>query len=194
MSWFTLIPLFLIVIMIMFLVLVWLRKVQYDAIHRNFLSMEEKFGGKIVRKSSLFRPFYAGKVKEREIRVGFTSEKYQNKRTYYVNYTLECSAKIQGSIIENKWYESRDEKSKEDMLPLLDGKFWLQLKGNVPKSILKKLETQLKNFPDFSYALIANTGMILERVTEKLVDESEAELNNMVISGMVKIANIFEKG
>ncbi|MCK5075050.1 MAG: hypothetical protein KAR38_01685, partial [Calditrichia bacterium] len=132
--------------------------------------------------------------KEREIRVGFTSEKYQNKRTYYVNYTLECSAKIQGSIIENKWYESRDEKSKEDMLPLLDGKFWLQLKGNVPKSILKKLETQLKNFPDFSYALIANTGMILERVTEKLVDESEAELNNMVISGMVKIANIFEKG
>jgi len=180
--------------MVLFLILVWLRKVQYDAIHRNFISMEDKFGGKVVRKSSLFRPFYAGKVKGREVRVGFTSEKYQNKRNYYVNYTLECSAKIQGSIIENKWYESRDEKSKDEMQPILDGKFWLQAKGNIPKGLSKKLETQLKNFPEFSYALIANTGMILERTTEKLADDSEAEINNTIISGMVKIADVFEKG
>jgi len=177
----------------MFFILVWLRKVQYDAIHRNFISMEDKFGGKVVRKSALFRPFYAGKVKGREVRVGFTSEKYQDKRNYYVNYTLECSAKIQGSIIETKWYESREEKSDDEMVPLLNGKFWLQVKGSMPKNFSKKLETQIKNFPDFSYVLVAKTGMILERTTERLADDSEAEINNTIISGMVKIASVFEK-
>jgi len=43
--------------------LIWLRKAQYDAIHRNFLDLVDQYGGRVVRDAFAIRPKFMGKFK-----------------------------------------------------------------------------------------------------------------------------------
>ncbi len=193
MTFFYLFPALIILLLLLFLLTIWLRKSQYDAVHRNFLSIEEEFGGKVVRKNFLFRPFYAGKIKGRETRVGFTSEKYNRRHSIYIHYTMECKAKFQAGIIENGWYSSREEKSPENHQPLLNGKYLAQFKQEVSDKFIIKLENIIKEMPVFSYILIAKTGIIMERQTGNAFAEQETEFNSKTIKSMLKLAKLFEQ-
>ena len=67
--------------------LIWLRKAQYDVIHRNFLDLVDQYGGQVARGGFAIRPKYMGKFQENNVSISFTTEK-KNKnesRRYYLS-------------------------------------------------------------------------------------------------------------
>ncbi|MEZ4764279.1 MAG: hypothetical protein R3C26_14200 [Calditrichia bacterium] len=80
---------FMTIVFLAMLLLVLFRKIQFDAVHRNFLDFEDEFGGNIDRRGFAVRPKYNGIYKGQPFAISFTSEKDQQIRRYYIVITMK---------------------------------------------------------------------------------------------------------
>ncbi|MCK4892315.1 MAG: hypothetical protein KAT07_00035, partial [Calditrichia bacterium] len=90
--------------------LIWLRKAQYDAIHRNFLDLVDQYGGRVVRSGFAIRPKYTGRFKENNVSISFSTEKKNKNETrrYYLSVFLHATNEINFSILSMEWLGDED--------------------------------------------------------------------------------------
>lgn len=165
----------------MFFLLVWLRKVQYDSIVVNLKDLGKIYEGKVVRPNPLTRPYFKGRVNGKEITIGFTSERSKGKRDIYIHYTIACNSNNQLSIISSDWYERRKNTKDDNFIELLGGKFLLQSRKKLSPEFVKQIEKIISGLPEFAYILVAQTGIIMERISNNLIDDTKLELNQKII-------------
>ena len=82
--------------------MVWLRKINFDAIHKNFLRLEDQYGGRVIRGGFAVRPRYAGTYEGNEFSIAITTEKANGQRLYYVAVNMQCKSKMAFSIFGHK--------------------------------------------------------------------------------------------
>jgi len=178
------------------LLLVWLRKVQYDAVHHNFLDLQDHYGGRVIRAGFAVRPQYAGHYKKNRITVSVSSEGKRGERRYYIAVTMQSHASVYFTILSRRWLEDRQGRSRKDnVVPLLDGQYLLevprvallrQINVNALNAIVEKLHP-------FAYVLIAKTGIILERLSTNLIKDTEFQVLRRLIQNMYQLKLTVEK-
>jgi len=179
------------------LTLVWLRKVQFDAVHRNFLDLVDHFGGRVVRGGFAIRPRYSGNFKNQQVSISISSESWQKQRRFYIAVTMQSRAKINFSIISRDWLESREAETrkKSHAVDLMDGRYLLEVSnpGQLKKLNIASLNKIVERLHPFAYVLIAKTGIILERISTNLIKDTEFPTLNKLLENVYRLKAIVEK-
>ncbi|OGB60110.1 MAG: hypothetical protein A2Y94_11990 [Caldithrix sp. RBG_13_44_9] len=183
-------------LLLFFAVLIWLRKVQYDGIHRNFLNLVDHYGGRIVRPGFASRPKYSGQFKDFPITVSFSTEKKNEgkSRQFYVSVFLQSPGKLNYTIMSKNWLS-------EPQLQALSGRFihWLRDREYVvevtDKKLLRKLDVRLieeilSRLHPFAYVLVSKRGLILEKLSHNLLQDTEEEYLLPLFEGMYTLSNL----
>lgn len=182
-------------ILIIYLLLGWLRKVQYDSVITNLQDLEKPFKGKVYRPNVLSRPYFKGKVGSKEITIGFTSERKGGRRDIYLFYTLACKSPVQLSIISREWLDKRGENATGDSIPILNNNFILQSSIKIPQKLVQEIEKLISEIPAFAYILVAETGILMERISANLIDDTAKDINVKIINTLNELARkLVKKG
>lgn len=176
--------------------LVWLRKVQFDAVHRNFLDLEDHFGGKVIRAGFAVRPQYTGHYKKNKITISVSSEGNKGGRRYYIAVTMQSHSPVHFTILSRHWLEDRHAQSrKQNVVQLMDGQYLLEVPqvGLLKKINVSALNRIVQQMHPFAYVLIAKTGIILERLSTNLIKDTEFPALKELIQGMYQLKLAVEK-
>ena len=183
------------VIFAILLVMVFIRKLQFDVIHQNFLDLEDKIGGQVRRAGFAARPSYACEYKGQNVSISFTSEKNKgDDRRYYITATMEAKAKINFSILSADWMGPAQKNDKRTLIPLQDGEYLMEPRNSTQlhKVKLPSIEAQLEKIAPFAYILMAKTGMILERTSKNITEDMKADSLLKLIDGMISFKKTVE--
>lgn len=182
------IALSLTIIFLFLLALLGLRKVQFDAIHHNFLDLEDEFGGRVIRDGFAVRPRFAGKFKDQEIHVAISTEKAEGERRYYIGVTMEARPKINFFIKSTDWLGKKEipEEQKNRTRSILNGLYWLEAKDakDFKKLNLPDFEKIISAIHPVAYVLIGNSRILLERISLRIVEDTKIEVLRPLLEGM----------
>ncbi len=187
----------ILLVLIVILIMVWLRKVQFDAVHRNFLDLVDHFGGRVIRGGFAVRPRYSGSFKNQHVSISISSENWQKQRRFYIAVTMQSRAKIHFSIISRDWLESREaeDRRKRHAVDLMDGRYLLEVSNpNQLKTLnISSLNKIVEKLHPFAYVLIAKTGIILERISTNLIKDTEFPTLNRLLENVYHLKAVVEK-
>ncbi|MEJ2546059.1 MAG: hypothetical protein P8Y99_18505 [Calditrichaceae bacterium] len=128
-------------ILIVWIILLYIRKSLWDVVHRNMLALEDNFEGKIIRKSFLARPVFSGKINDAQITLSFSSAKSANKRVTYLNIGYDLPTKTSLTLSTKKWLEEQNAGELEDFETVENDygeKFIIRpISNNIVKQLIK---------------------------------------------------------
>jgi hypothetical protein len=188
-----------IVLTIIFLLLLFLtlmRKIQFDAIHHNFLDLEDEFGGQVERHGFAVRPRYAGAFKGQNIAVSITTEKMKKERKYYIAVTMQTRSRKLFTIMSTDWLGRKElpPEQKRETLPIQNGKYLLE--ASDPEQLrsfdLSLIENILSQMPPFAYVLMGKTRMLLESTSVNIVNDTKLEAMRPLFEGMYRLKRMVD--
>jgi hypothetical protein len=164
-------------IFILIAVMIFLRKIHFDTIHRNLLDLEDKFGGKVIRGGFAVRPKYSGDYKGEKISVTIAYSKENGNRRYYLELTMQAKSKLQFSILGPNLMEGQEisPERKNKIVKLSKGNYLLEVTDPAHIKLLninKITEIVTKMYP-FVFILITKTGLMLEKVSADLIKDTD---------------------
>ena len=176
--------------------LIWLRKAQYDAIHRNFLDLVDQYGGRVVRGGFAIRPKYTGKIKENNVSISFSSEKKSKNETrrYYLSVFLQASNVINFSILSLEWLgdTGKVDLGSRVIKNIFNKKYVIEVSD---KHLMKKLDAKyiektVEKMHPFAYILVSRKGIILERLSHNLIADTEFQPISQLLENLYSLTNI----
>lgn len=187
-------------ILVFLFLLIWLRKVQFDAVHQNFLDLVDRYGGRVIRNGFAIRPKYSGVFKEHRISISLSSEKKINShhRRFYISIYLQIPSQINFTVMSNNWLsqEMTSLETNRFTKQIADKNYMIEVtnKKLFNKIDLLKLEDIVRKMHPFAYVLVSKRGLILERLSENLISDTEIERLDSLIVSMSKLPVVFQKG
>lgn len=176
--------------------LVWLRKAQYDAIHRNFLDLVDRYGGRVMRGGFAIRPKYAGTYKENNVSISFSSEKKNKNETrrYYLSVFLQTSNEVNFSILSMEWLGDKDQVdlSGRSIIKIFNNSYVIEV---TDKDLIKKLdvaaiEKTVEKIHPFAYTLISKKGILFERISYNLLGDTDIKPISELLEGLHGLTTI----
>ena len=183
-------------IFLILLAMVFLRKLHFDHIHRNLLDLEDKYGGKVIRGGFAIRPKYSGDYKGKKVSVTITYSKEKDGRKYYVELTMQAKSKLQFSILGPNLLEEKDitPERKNKIVKLNEDDYLVEVTD--PEHIkllnLRKISTIVTNMYPFVFILITKTGLMLEKVSNDLIKDTDIRQLGSLFKNMYELREILE--
>lgn len=164
-------------IFILIAVMIFLRKIHFDTVHRNLLDLEDKFGGKVIRGGFAVRPKYSGDYKGKKISVTIAYSKENGNRRYYLELTMQARSQLQFSILGPNLMEGQEISPEREnkIVKLSKGNYLLEVTDPAHIKLLninKITEIVTKMYP-FVFILITKTGLMLEKVSADLIKDTD---------------------
>ncbi len=185
------------VILLGFWILVWVRKLQYDVIHRNLLELEDAYGGKVKRGGLASRPRYVGEYKGNKVSVSFSYESKKESKHYYLAITMQCRSPVQFTVLSKDWLAEQADAHQEGkkVKAIMNGQYLIEVtKAPMLKKIpLKKVEPIIRKLDPFAYILIAQTGMIMERISKHLVRDTQFNEISETFEHLYQLQQVLER-
>jgi len=194
------IALLLVLMLFVLGILIWLRKIQFDAVHRNFLDLVDHYGGRVIRDGFAIRPKFSGFVDDRRISISISSERKTNKnpRRFYISIYLQAPAKINFTIMSNAWINLRQENkgSKRIIKQIMDKQYSIEVSSrNLLKNLdVFQIEKVVNQMHPFAYVLVSRKGLILERLSDNLIADTEYEKLNPLLKALQSLTSLPLKG
>ncbi len=176
------------ILFLILLVLVFLRKLQFDAIHQNFLEFEDAFGGRVIRNGFAVRPRYAGSYKGEEFSISITSEKTEDERRYYIAINMHSDSQTSFTIMSKDWLGKRElsPERQREAISVNDESYLLEATSlaNLRSMDIPKLENIISMMHPFAYVLIGKSRILLERASVNIVQDTKLEALKPLLEGM----------
>lgn len=192
--WITLIA--LAVVLLVLLAMIFLRKLHFDHIHRNLLDLEDKYGGKVIRGGFAVRPKYSGDYKGRKVSVTITYSKEKDGRKYYVELTMQARSKLQFSILGPNLLEEKDitPERKNKIVKLNEDDYLVEVTDpdHIKLLNLKKISSIVTNMYPFVFILITKTGLMLEKVSNDLIKDTDIRQLGSLFKNMHELREVLE--
>ena len=179
------------IVLLIWLALIYLRKTMWDAVHRNLLDMEDKYGGKVIRNGFASRPVYKGKVHQSDITINFSTEKGKNGRNTYLDISIDARSPVSITIAESAWLKNQQQENppSETVMETNGIRYHIMPgKNRKLERIIARPEfvSALGRFHDLAYFFVGKTGVICEfRVSnlqkETHIDVLDGHLQNIFI-------------
>lgn len=190
--------LFLLIFVVLGL-LIWLRKIQFDAVHRNFLDLVDQYGGRVIREGFAIRPKFTGLFKNYRLSISISSEKKteKNPRRFYISIYLQAPGIKNFTVLSNDWINLHQDKQNKKRITkqIFNKKYSLEVseKKILGKLDISRIENVVKEMHPFAYVLVSRKGLILERISHNLIADTEYEKLNPLLEGMYHLSCIPEK-
>ncbi len=170
---------FVLVLLSVWGLLLYVRKSQWDTIHRNLLDLEDHYEGKVIRRGFAARPFFYGKINGHPLTVNISSEKLGDERLNYFDISWGIPTSETFTIAEKGWLaKHRDQKV--DVLPEMENdygqKFALIHKDQDKAAEIMQHQAVrdfINGFQNLCYIFLGNTGIICEFSAENLAEASK---------------------
>ncbi len=183
-------------ILLGFWILIWVRKLQFDVIHRNLLELEDAFGGKVSRGGLASRPRYSGTYKGNKVSVSFSYESKQKSKQYYLAVTMQCRSPVQFTVLSRNWLAEQADAHQEGktIKAVAGGDYLVEVsKSHLMKKIpFKKIDPIIRKLDPFAYILVAKTGMIMERVSDHLVKDTQFAVIRDIFEHLYQLQQVLE--
>lgn len=180
-------------VFLLLLIMVWLRKINFDAIHQNFLEMEDVYGGKVIRNGFAVRPRFAGEFKGKEFSISITSDKSDGKRVYYIALAMQARSKINFSVLDHRSLADVEipEERRERMLAFGDDRYMLEVgkKYHITKVDLNDLTSAIRKIDPFVYILVGKTNILLERASNDIFQDTKLAVIEPILDGMYELSH-----
>jgi hypothetical protein len=166
-------------ILIVWIILLYIRKSLWDVVHRNMLALEDNFEGKIIRKSFLARPVFSGKINDAQITLSFSSAKSANKRVTYLNIGYDLPTKTSLTLSTKKWLEEQNAGELEDFETVENDygeKFIIRpISNNAVKQLVENtiLLEFINEFRDLAYYFSGKTGILCEFIVDQAAEATK---------------------
>ena len=166
-------------ILVVWIILLYIRKSLWDVVHRNLLALEDNFEGKIIRKNFLARPVFSGKINGSQITLSFSSAKSANGRITYLNISYDLPTKTSLTLSSKKWLEEQNAGELEDYTTIendygekfvirpISNKMVKQLIGN---TVLLEF---INEFRDLAYYFSGKTGILCEFIVDQAAEATK---------------------
>ena len=166
------------VLFVTWIVLIYIRKTLWDAVHRNLLDLVDTYNGKIDRRSYASRPVFKGKISDIDFTVSFSSGKSSGKRRNYINFSFDLSASVLLTIAEHDWLIENEGKTDGlTRLQLTDDKIYLIRPANNRKierlTDKEDFRRALSQFDNLAYFFVGKSGTLCEFYTERVDQDSK---------------------
>lgn len=183
-------------LLLVLLAMIWIRKVQFDTIQRNFLDLEAELGGRVLRAGFAVRPSFSGEFNGQKIHISITSEGRHNERKYYIAVTMQAKPRISFAIKSTSWLEKREIPPDQDdkIVSLQKGQYLLETttRANLKKLKIPQVESIISGIHPFAYILIGPSGMLLERTSINLVEDTKIDPMRKLIETMYLLKKLIE--
>ena len=176
------------VFLLLLLVMLGLRKINFDAIHHNFLELVDEVNGKVIRRGFAVRPRLVGTYKGQEFSVSITTDKSEGKRLYYIGVSMRGKSQFAFSILDNASIRDLEivPERRERMRPVFDDRYSVEVDRKDQLNWLKidKIEQAINGVHPFGYVLVGRSNMILERAVDNIFDNTKAEVLRPLLEGL----------
>lgn len=180
------------IIFLFLLLLIWLRKVQFDAIHQNFLDLEDQLGGEVVRGGFAVRPRFKGEYNGKPFAISISSEGSREERRYYISVTMRAKSRYSFTVMDADWLGKRanDTGKERDLQPLLEGKYILELARNtrLGKKDLALIEKVIQPLAPFAYILVGGSSLMMERISHNIIEDTKIAHTPPLLAAMAAMA------
>jgi len=169
------------IILLIWFTMIYIRKSLWDVVHRNLLSLEDNFEGKVIRKNFLNRPVFHGKIKSIPVTVSFSTAKSIDGRVTYLNVSLDLPTKTSLTVSAKKWLEEQDAGELEDFSEIENDygeKFIIRPGSNqsVKDLIENNILTEFINeFRNLAYYFSGRTGVLCEYMVDQAAESTQFE-------------------
>lgn len=187
------------IILVVWLLMIWIRKTLWDAVYRNFLDLEEAIEGLAARKSFASRPYFHGKFNGNAVTINFSSGKSDGKRLIYVDISFTAKSKISFSISEKNWLNNQNAGEPEDYSELQNSKgttFIVRPASNkkVGRMMANPIVLEILDaWDDLAYLFAGGTGLICEFITEEVINATKVEAIMPRLKKLEQIAGVLSK-
>ncbi|HHJ53876.1 MAG TPA: hypothetical protein ENJ89_11825 [Caldithrix abyssi] len=171
---------FLLLILLIWGILIYVRKSLWDTVHRNLLDLEDAYGGHVLRRSFLNRPYYHGQIKGVNITINFSSEK-REERVTYIDVSLTIKTKINLTLSTCEWLQAHGSESQREFEEVQNssGKTFL-FKISNPKWLANPkhkavFDRLIDEMEDLAYLFVGKTGLICEWQTKEVANHTRFE-------------------
>ncbi len=184
------VSLVVVLLLLLWIGLIFLRKGLWDAAHRNLLDLEDRYGGQVIRNSFAARPVYKGKIHNREITINFSSEKGKKGRINYMDISINADSALTLTIAESGWLEDQNPENplSETVVEAGGRRYHLMPDKNRKLERLaakKEFINAVGRFDKLAYFFIGKSGVICEFKMDNAARDTEFEPLN------ARLQNIF---
>lgn len=178
------------VIFLALLLLTLLRKVQFDAIHQNFLDIEDALGGQVIRNGFAMRPRFAGQFGKSDYSISITTEggKKKEDRKYYICVSFQADSPISFSVMSANWLGDKADGQDDErfIVPIMDKQYMLETANQqrMDQLNLKKVEKVIRQLEPFAYILVGPKRILLERISENVIQDTKIEHLQPLLEGI----------
>ena len=175
-------------ILITWIILIYIRKSLWDVVHRNLLSLEDNFEGKIIRKNFLARPVFHGKINDTQVTLSFSTAKSSKGRVTYLNISYDLATRTSLTLSTRKWLEEQNAGDLDDYTTLENNygeKFIIRPISNIKVKQLtedKIVMEFINEFRNLAYYFSGKTGILCEYIIDQAAEATKFDqLNKRLI-------------
>ncbi len=168
-----------IAVLVIWSLLIYIRKTMWDAVHRNLLDLEDAYEGSIIRRSFAARPIFNGRINNRALTINFSTEKTKNTRRTYIDISIDKGPKVSCTISNKKWLDSQGPDTIEDFITVQNNKGLDFIVRPASNKSVKNLTNEtvfrdlIDEMPGLAYIFTGKSGIICELFTEEIVKATE---------------------
>lgn len=184
-------------VLLLIVMMIFMRKIHFDSIHRNLLDLEDKFGGKVIRGGFAVRPKYSGDYKGKKISVTIAYSKEDGNRKYYIEITMQAKSKYQFSILGPNLMKGQDipPDRRKKIIELSDENYLLEVTdpSHIKLLNIKKIGNIVKTMYPFVFILITKTGLMLEKASNDLIKDTDIRHLVSLFKNMYELREAIEQ-
>ena len=183
----------LILAILFFLIINYLRKIHWDAVHSNLLDLVDEFGGEVYRKGLLARPVFHGKYKNCEVTINFSQERIKASRNNYINISINKEIKESVTIVSFDWIKSQNESTDDLVNIAMDDSQEYGIRITNTNNIKKNdLKSKIEKIIPFNYIFLGQTGLIFEKESKNLGIDTKFDSLKPDIETIYSLSNLFK--
>ena len=183
----------LILLVLFFLIINYLRKLHWDVVHSNLFDLVDEYGGNVYRRGFLARPVFHGTYKKCEVTINFSQERINSKRKNYLNISIDKKNNKSATIVSLEWIKAQNESTEDlEIISMGDSQeYGIRIK-NEEKKNKSELKSHLQKLVPFNYLFLGQTGLIFEKESKNLATETKLESIKPYIESIYNVSNILK--
>lgn len=159
---------------ILFGILIFMRKLHWDAVHHNLFDLADEMDGQVIRRGFASRPVFHARYRDKDIAVNFSTDRENGKRRHAVDISIGIETNLSLTISSKNWLRSQKTPIAEDYENLGEDKLsgysirYGENKQTLNAESMQVLGEEIKKLIPFNFLFIGSSGILFENTFDNV--------------------------